>query len=267
VRWTFERAFANAEAVRESISPEAWAPLQELETRFQRGRFRESIGRNEAGPKTQRIADAATRLAPQFFALAGNTMLADDGRRLCETGQMLERAIITANAAFSLGELLTAEGRAASPQAEEIELSAFLRLLGTRDAYRRIYQQRAEPALVLELLWAQPEAPRSVHHCLQTCRERLRPATQSIEDEPAAALAAIDELLHQIARIDWLELLPAGDDEPGHAARTARPATDLTQPQQRLIDRLLGLHALLADSFFSHQLQIDRVSQPMLKGW
>jgi uncharacterized alpha-E superfamily protein len=267
VRWTFERALSNAEAVRESISPEAWAAIHELQLRFERKPYRESTAPAEAVKRTQRLAGATTRFIPQFFAMAANTMLADDGLRLCETGQMLERAVITALAAGSVGDIITTAAPASLPHAEGLELSALLRLLGTRDSYRRIYQQRAEAGLVLELLWGHPEAPRSVHYCLQRCRELLQPATHPEAGESDNILAAIDNLLLAIARTDWLALLPiTGEDGPTSADRAAR-AADIEQAQDRLQGLLLGLHSQLSDSFFSHQLRIDRVSQPMLKGW
>jgi uncharacterized alpha-E superfamily protein len=166
---TFLRAFANAESIQECLSPEAWAPLSSLRALFERARYREKIGEDDFVRTTRRVSETVTRRIPQFFAIAGNTMLADDGWRFCEMGEMIERAIITANSVLSVSDALTREARAT-----EIELSAFLRLLGTRDAYRRVFQMRAEPIPVLELLWQHSQAPRSVLRCLQRCLHLLR---------------------------------------------------------------------------------------------
>jgi uncharacterized alpha-E superfamily protein len=132
VATTFLRAMRNAESVQDSLSPEAWATLTNLRARFQRTRFRDDdLPENEAARTTRRLADFATQLIPQFFAVCGNTMLADDGWRFCEIGQMLERATITANSLVAIRESfkppIDASSRAM--QAIEIELSAFLRLL------------------------------------------------------------------------------------------------------------------------------------------
>ena len=76
---TFLRAIANAESVQDSLSPEAWATLSELRSRFQRTSYRDGLDEQEAVRITRRMADTTTQFIPQFFAIAGNTMLADDG--------------------------------------------------------------------------------------------------------------------------------------------------------------------------------------------
>ncbi len=91
---------------------------------------------------------------PQFFAIAERTVLGDDGWRFCEAGELLERAIITSHAVLSISRSLVRP-----PLATEIQLSAFLRLLGTRDAYRRVYQMRAEPGPVIEIALPAPGKP------------------------------------------------------------------------------------------------------------
>ena len=106
---TFLRAMYNAESVQDSLSPEAWAALSEFRSRFQRtplSRWTQRAGRRAASRAA--FADSATQLIPQFFAVADNTMLADDGWRFCEIGQSLERAIITANSALSISKTLAA---------------------------------------------------------------------------------------------------------------------------------------------------------------
>ena len=266
---TFLRAISNAEAVQDNISPEAWATLNELRTCFQRTRHRAQITEAAAVRVTRRIAGAATQLIPQFFAVAADTMLADDGWRFCEIGKLLERAIITANSVVSMSASLQVDGHDAHPHATEIELGAFLRLLGTRDAYRRIYQMRAEPIPLLELLWQHPEVPRSVRYCLEKCRELL---AQSIAPEaPGSAdtLAAIDRLIARIRRIDWAAFVPRTFDEDQMDAAASEPAPQ-PEPLEPLLRQLLldalAIHTLTADSFLNHQARIAQVSQPMHAG-
>lgn len=267
---TFQRAVANAEAVQDSISPEAWATINELRARLQRTRFREGISEAAAVRVTRRTADAATQLIPQFFAIAANTMLADDGWSFCEIGKMLERAVITANSVLSVSESLAAEQSARSPDASEIELSAFLRLLGTRDAYRRIYQMRAEPIPVLELLWQHPQVPRSVRHCLEKCDELLRNAIVSERSTTSNAPAAFASLIQRIKRIDWAAFVPLPRDEDRVERRDGRHGT--ARPQELgpllkgLLNETLDLHMLIADCFLNHQAHIAQFSQPRLQG-
>jgi uncharacterized circularly permuted ATP-grasp superfamily protein/uncharacterized alpha-E superfamily protein len=259
---TFSRALSNAEAVQDHISPEAWASLNELNTIFQRTRFRQRISEPAAARITRRIAAAATRIIPQFFAVAADTMLADDGWRFCVVGKMLERAIITANAVVSISGSLQADKPDSPRTSAEIELSAFLRLLGTRDAYRRIYQTRAEPIRVLELLWQHPQVPRSVRLCLEKCRTLLQQSTAPDAPGAAETIDALDRLITTVRDLDWSSFVAAAPDED-------RPETDHPAPAHRpplepllrsLLSDTMRLHTLLADSFLNHQAGISQVA-------
>ena len=268
---TFLRATHNAESVQDTLSPEAWATITNLRSRFQRTRFREEITEAEAVRTTRRMADFATQLIPQFFAVAANTMLADDGWRFCEMGQMLERAIITANSVVSISKDLDWTAGTESLHGGEIELSAFLRLLGCRDAYRRIYQMRAEPIPTLELLWQNPQVPRSVVRCLTRCVDLLR---ESIAPEllvTSGAPIAIESLIVRIQRIDWRAFVRAPQEEDQPASRRAilgAPSQDELAPLlDELLDGTLGIHDAIADSFLNHQARIAAASQPLLQGF
>jgi uncharacterized circularly permuted ATP-grasp superfamily protein/uncharacterized alpha-E superfamily protein len=269
---TFQRAMFNAEQMQDSLSPEAWAALSELRTRFQRARYREDLPEGESVRITRRLSDAVTRLIPQFFATAQNTMLADDGWRFCEIGQFLERATITANSVVAIGRSLgTPVDRDSAAQASEIELSAFLRLLASRDAYRRIYQMRAEPQLVLELLWQHPQVPRSVLRCLSECATRLRENIAPELLEGAGTAGAIEALIHRIKRIDWHAYVRPSEDEDrlvesDHAIGLAR-LDELEPLLHSLLGSTLEIHTLIADSFLNHQARIAEVSQPLLRGF
>jgi len=268
---TFLRAMLNADSVQDSLSPEAWATLSELRSRYQRTRYRDGLSEQEAVRHTRRMAESATQLIPQFFAIAENTMLADDGWRFCEIGQSLERAVITANSVLSLSRTLAAQPTITSAHASEIELSVFLRMLGCRDAYRRIFQMRAEPIPVLELLWQHPEAPRSVLRCLAKCGALLRESLAPETLEQASAPVAIEALIHQIKRIDWRVFVRSAQDEDQPGATPATATHVRAEELEPLLGRLLGLtmetHTLIADSFLNHQARIAQVSQPLLRGF
>ncbi len=222
---TFANACANAESIQESLSPEAWATLSELRSRFERTKYRAEISETECARVTRKLSDAATRLIPQFFAIATGSMLADDGWRFCAIGQVLERAIITANSVVSISKSIAPDDNS-KPDAErssEIELSAFLRLLGTRDAYRRVYQMRAEPIPVLEILWQNSQAPRSVLRCLERCARLLHEASPSDTLGTTRAVAAIEKLIQKIKRINWsLYIRSQEDDESPPQENRAR---------------------------------------------
>jgi uncharacterized circularly permuted ATP-grasp superfamily protein/uncharacterized alpha-E superfamily protein len=268
---SFLRAMSNAGSVQDSLSPEAWATLNELRSRFQRTRYRERLEEKEAMRATRRMAEVVTQLIPQFFAVADNTMLSDDGWRFCEIGQSLERAIITANSVLSIGRTLTNQPKSKNAHGSEIELSAFLRMLGSRDAYRRIFQMRAEAIPVLELLWQHPEVPRSVLRCLSKCGALLRESLPPEGREQASAPAAIEALVHQITRIDWRAFVRTAqnEDQPEavHATAAHVRAEELEPLLNSLLNSTLEIHTLIADSFLNHQARIAQVSQPLLRGF
>ena len=258
---TLIRAFSNADSLQEILSPEAWATLANLRSRFQHNRYRQNIPEEECGRIARRLSEAVTRLVPQFFAISSDTMLADDGWRFCEVGQLIERAINTANSVVSISKDL--------PRAREIELSAFLRLLGTRDAYRRVYQMRAEPIPVLEILWQNEQAPRSVRRCLQCCANLLREGSAVDTLGRRFTLEAIENVLSQIQRVNWKTYLAERQEEPGGEAEPAPNAEDtsrLTALLAVLLARTTEVHDAISDGFLSHQTSIVHAVQPNLKG-
>ncbi len=189
-------------------------------------------------------------------------MLGDDGWRFCEAGELLERAIITSHAVVSISRSLVRP-----PLATEIQLSAFLRLLGTRDAYRRVYQMRAEPAPVIELLFQHPEGPRSVLRCLTGCAELLRKSAA-----PGQAGRDDDAERNRIAdppdQADRLERATAA--YRSSRLRRARGKGGRWRGSRRYLPQLsgfdIGIHHLISDGFLSHQAFIAESVQPMLLG-
>ncbi len=261
---TFQRAMLNAESVQDSLSPEAWATLARLRATFARTRFTEKIAADQLARVTRRQADHVTGLIPQFLATATGTMLADDGWAFCQIGLHLERAVITANSVLSIAPAL--EAATAASHASEIELSAFLRLLGCRDAYRRIYQMRAEPIPVLELLYQHPQVPRSVFRCLERCALHLR---ESVAPEQAGAPAALEALLSTLPRLHWSShLAPSADeDTPPPLLPAAIGETSSLEPLlRRLLRQVSEIHTHVADSFLNHQAHITRCTQSTLPG-
>lgn len=282
------RCLNNADAIQDALSPEAWSSLSRLRSTFARQRFQPEAGEAANARVTRRLAELTTHTIPEFFGLAESSMMADDGWRFCRLGQQLERGIITANAPLACAKAFT--GPADRPTLlghhTEIELSAFLRLLGTRDAYRRVYQMRAEPLPVLKLLFQDPEAPRSLLRSLQNCANLLR-RTGEAGRSPATRppLTAIEMLCERLRRIDWSvyfehsftpppEDFPPAPPEPAQDLAPA-PASDELRTQGRalselladLIRRTLEIHNVIADVFLNHQAHISTPRQPLLQGF
>ena len=262
---TLRIAASNSLSVQECLSPEAWAVLNNLLLRLQRQRYRKVISDADCARVARRLSELITQFVPQFFATATESMLADDGWRFCEAGQMLERAVITSNAVLSISDSLKW-----NPIATEIELSAFLRLMGTRDAYRRVYQMRAEPIPVVEILFQNKQAPRSVTRCLLECRDRLRASTFGDAPGPQAALDSIDSLLQKIEHINWSAFIRPSASEDSPTSQTpitnAQPHS-LTPLLTDLLKSTLTIHDLISDGFFNHQAQIAQSTQPLFNGF
>ncbi len=247
----------NADSLREAISPEAWVPLAFLRALFQRNRFREGTSEADARRVTRRLADALVSHIPQFFATAQLSMLANDGWSFSELGQALERAVSTASDSLAITHSICRRLR--EGHLIEIELSAFLRLMGARDPYRRIYQNRSEPASVLELLWQNKELSRSVTWCLNRCTERLNASLPPNSSTAAVALNFLEALRQRIRRIDWYSFFAGAEDSGLRAVHEEQ----LVELLQALLFDTGQVHHVIADNFLNHQKAISD-PEPML---
>ncbi len=249
------RAAGNAESILECISVEAWSVLSSLRIKLQRVKFRPHVSDEDLTVVTRRYCDMVVKAVAEFFGTAQGTMIADGGWAFCEIGQHIERATITANAVCSIMRpMARRSGKNASPEHEsEIRLSAFLRLLNSRDTYRRVYQVRAEPSLLLDLLWKSTMAPRSVTRCLQICADRLRQGGEDNSPGTMRALNGIEQLLYEIRLVNWDDLLE--NDPPAVQSRGGK-----------LMEATFDMHHLIADGFLNHQIHMRPEAQPLLFG-
>jgi uncharacterized circularly permuted ATP-grasp superfamily protein/uncharacterized alpha-E superfamily protein len=241
------KSLSNAHSLREAISPEAWVPLTTLRTSFLRTRFRPQPSDPEARRVTRRLSEIAIAVIPQFFAIAQQTMLADDGWRFSELGEFVERAITTGNATYRISESIVQRIR--TMHSIEIELSAFLRLLSSRDAYRRIYQTRAEPPQVLEFLWQNSEMPRSVAYSLIRCADLLRASLPASSATAEKAQTYLDRLLRNIRRLDWYSFFVSHEE----SKISLLHRDELLPLLAGLLAETQELHNVITDNFLSHQ--------------
>ena len=254
---SISRAGDNADSIQESLSVESIAALAELRAVFSRTPYREKLGEAGCVATSRRLCEKARTLIPQFFGVADATMIVDAGWRFCLLGQMLERAIITANAMATISaSMAKAAESLRSEHPLEIRLSAFLRLLSSRDAYRRVFQMRVEPANVAELLWNYAGAPRSIRFCLLECARYLR-ASFSTEWMPVQrSVQAIEEILLAVANTPWPHLFQDALQSPS----SSRRKTELEKTSENFLSRLHGLHTLLTDGFLNHQIHLHQKS-------
>jgi len=250
------RGTLNAESILECLSLETWSVLSTLRSHFQRARFQPKSSEEDLTGYTRRYCDHVIKAVPELFGTAQGTMVADGGWAFCEIGQLLERAIITANAVCSIMRPMPRRSEN-SEHETEIRLSAFLRLLNSRDVYRRVYQMRIEAAPMLDLLWQNSMAPRSVTRCLEACAARLHSDTEENSPTTRRTLAAIANLIHEIRQTDWEELVAASEADP--AAKSA----PLLDQGKRLLQGTLAIHHLISDGFLNHQVHMHQETQPL----
>ncbi len=254
---TILRAVGNAESVVETLSIDAWGVLSNLREQFEEASFDPSAPADVLAASSRSLCSLARGMIPQFFGTAERSMLSDDGWNFCRIGQFIERGAITANAASSItGTLLQSNAQNSPGHALEIRLSAFLRLLNCRDVYRRVYQMRIEPEPMLDLLWKNPVVPRSVLHCLNGCTTLIRESESNLSPATERAIAEMEHLTQAILTTDWSDLLCESTALSSGKSR-------LQIHSETLLDRLLGLHTVICDSFLNHQVLMHHETRPL----
>ena len=137
----------------------------------------------------------------------------------------------------------------------EIELSAFLRMLASRDAYHRIYQMRAEPVPVLRMLYDNDEVPRSMRKCLVECARFIGGSESPGGARVSGAIAAVTRLIDEAG---WEKFFPAPVREvaegPGLDAGLLEKLVTLLES---INDRTHEIHDVVTDGFINHQLALE----------
>ncbi len=243
----------NAAQLRDTLSPEAWRILARLRDRIDTLRHRQIPPARSSGEKArQSLAMEAAQCVldhlPAFQATADHTMLHDASWHFLRLGVLLERAIMTCSA---LRHIL---GAHASPEAERRthfrdnpELSALLRMLGSQDAYRRLYQSRSQPRYVAEFFLQQPDAPHGIYYLVHEMKRSLLSVRQ--ENDPSAPPGEPERAAHDLL-VFLLAIKPAR-----HFAGAA-DLPPLDDSLAELLDRLYALSPIFSDHHFSHQARI-----------
>ena len=269
VSWAVE----NARQLRDYVSPEVWTTLSRLHLRLAdllklhpatTRRTTAHAARDPSLP-AQAVQAVLTEINA-IIGLAERTMIKDAGWHFLQVGMHLERATMTCSALrHVLGELdsATVTKDPANPTVvrttyrDNPELSALLRMLGSQDAYRRLYQMRSQPRLVAELFLQQTDAPHSIFHNLHQIKTSLRSIRQDLRergDDPM--VAAVADTLQFIASV---RLARHFNDDPALGGPAVAKLSDILAT---LLDRLHGLHPVLSDHYFSHQARIAPIAPP-----
>ncbi len=243
----------NAGQLRDTLSPESWRILARLRDRLDSLRHRHLPPGRVAGEKArQALALEAVQHVlehiPAFQATADHTMLHDASWHFLRLGVLLERAIMTCSALrHVLGAHARPEAVRPAHYRDNPELSALLRMLGSQDAYRRLYQSRSQPRYVAEFFLQQPDAPHGLYHLVHEMKRSLLCVRQ--ENDPAGEPAA-PELAAQELLVFLLALKPARH----FAGAAGLPPLD--DSLAGLLERLYALSPIFSDHHFSHQARI-----------
>lgn len=248
-----DSALYNAGLLRDYLSPESWRVLSRLHDRLETIRHRQIPSGRVAGEKArQQFASEAEQIVldhvPTFHATADHTMLHDSAWHFLRLGTLLERAIMTCSA---LRHVLGVHAKSADSRPghyrDNPELSALLRMLGSQDAYRRLYQARSQPRHVAEFFLQQPDAPHGIFHLVHEIKHSLLSIRQESDTSasPGVPEQAANELL-----LFLLDLKPARH----FAGDSGLPP--LHKLLSDLLDRLYGLYPVLSDHHFSHQARL-----------
>jgi len=136
------------------------------------------------------------------------------------------------------------------------ELSALLRMLGSQDAYRRLYQTRSQPRYVAEFFLQQADAPHSLFHLVHKMKRSLFAIRH--ESDPAAAPTDAENAAQ--ALILWLMALKPSRHFAGESG-----LPPLGERLNELLELLFGLYPLFNDHYFSHQARLGPAeAQPEL---
>lgn len=238
-------AAENARQLRDCISPEVWVALSHLDDELQ------NLLRSSAEQTDPKDLEGSARAAAQHvvggvnavLGTAERTLLQDASWRFLLVGLHLERAIMTCSALrHSLGAL---EKQAATDPGvadrDNPELSALVRMLGSQDAYRRLYRAPSLPHFVTDFFLHQPAAPGSLLHNVNRLAEQIDAVAHELgarSGPDKCARAGVDEVLR------FMQPLRFERD---------RASAPLAEQLSHLLHRLYGLHSVISDHYFSHQ--------------
>lgn len=254
-------AAENGRQLRDFISPEAWVLLSRLASKvasLRQGHLTPSRRRKNASQAMSLVITDVNA----FMGTAERTMVMDAGWEFLVMGVHLERAIMTCSALrHILGKLDDLASGHGSPElvtrmqvGDAPKLSSLLRMLGSQDAYRRIFQTGSQPDLVASLFLTQEKVPRSLTYNLQRIRDSVRAvATSTPGEQDEAVVEEVDDLLKFLRELPVEKYFrPSRPEEVSAGEKSA----NLGELLAKLLDRFFNLYPLLSDHYFSHQARL-----------
>ncbi|MEZ5406066.1 MAG: circularly permuted type 2 ATP-grasp protein [Verrucomicrobiia bacterium] len=226
-----QQARQNANSLQDYIPPEAWSVINRLEQTLTSYAEQSVTLGTSAMIAIRRGLETALNQLASFRGMVMRTMLQDTGNGFFYTGLYLERILMTT---VSLQTTYASQAKLSLTwdEDQDIEnplLNAFLRMMGTQDAYHRKYQQRAHPLYVAEMLLTEKKSPASLNFCLRRLTDFFTRQIQNFE--PGEQI--VTQLSNQLNEPIQLETL--------------------NSLLENIFHRASELHNLISDTFFQHQ--------------
>ncbi|MBS3940944.1 MAG: alpha-E domain-containing protein [Actinobacteria bacterium] len=192
------RARENARSVRELISSELWASINDLHLGLGARDLRQ-----ELAEQPYELFGMIRRACMGIYGVASETMPRDDAWRFMALGRVLERAEMTCRLidvrhqqleklAGPTGRLPSGGERArGTDRADFHDWVAVLKSASAFEAYRRRYRASMDPADVVEFLLLEPDLPRSVVFCLSSAMHQLGVLSHGAPSRAARTLGRV----------------------------------------------------------------------------
>jgi len=239
VAWNLRALQSCAQTLRERLSAEQWARIQDTGEQFSQ-QLGALLAHSQAVPLSA-VLGVLARADTQLAAITGgqtDRMTRDDGWRLLSVGRQIERLDFLCD--------VLVEGFDQGLQRSDAGFATLLALFDSLITYRAQFQGRREVLALLRLLVHDTDNPRSLAWVARTMRERFVKLSRTDRDWAAEVAAG----------------LPQPDAWPLEEIGTPDAEGRFTALRERLGEtsaQALTLSVQIGRQFFSHVGRIDRM--------
>jgi uncharacterized alpha-E superfamily protein len=237
----------NARIIREVISAEMWEQLNSTYLWLQSEAAHALFDGDRNGFYSQ-----IKRINQLLYGISEATMSHDEAWEFFQLGKYLERACQT-------GRILDVKYHVLLPTPEHvgtpIDSAHWVAILKSCSGYEMFHKQHSALGLgttVAEFLIFDPMFPRSVRHCLSSCREAAHKISGRHRQPPGNEVERELDLL-----IDWLNLVTIDDLVRG----------GLHESLTRVINRIHDLGAAIHRTFFDLRLEMAEPAPQKQTQW
>ncbi len=220
----------NARIIRELISAEMWERLNYYYLWLQ-----SDAGRALYAGDRSEFYNQIKRINQLLYGISEATMSHDEAWEFFQLGKYIERACQTARILDVKYHALLPTPEAVGTPVDSAHWVAILKSCSGYEMFHRQYNGLGSGTSVAGFLIFDPMFPRSVRHCLNSCRAAADKISGRHKDEPGNEVERQLDLL-----IDWLNLVTIDD----------LVRSGLHESLTRVIDRIHDLGAAIHRTFF-----------------